>query len=318
VTVGVRGMLIRLLTAKEGAALTLAGFFDLHYYPFACTTKRRPRLDRIIFDKHFRDGLGRKALVAITSADLQAWVAEHAARGYKPGTVIKHIFLLNRLLRLARDWGMLEVAGSGRLGVRRLPAGEWRQRFASEAELAALLAGCAAENHPFLTFFVKILILTGARSSEARLARWRDFDLQRRLWTVPVSKNGRARRIVLSSAVMALLPEIRARALALGLPAGPDDPIFVNPRTRRAYNGFHLAWDTARQRAGLGTLRLHDLRHTFASLLINNGATIYEVQKLLGHQNIAMTERYAHLVPDTLQRRVEIIPDAMARAALAG
>lgn len=314
-TVGVRGMLIRLLSQREAAVLTLAGFFDLHYYPFACTTKRRPRLDRIIFDKHFRDGLGRKPLGAITSADLQAWVVEHAARGYKPGTINKHIFLLNRLLRLAREWGMLEGAGSGRLGVRRLPAGEWRQRFASEAELAALLGACAAENHPFLGFFVRLLILTGARSSEARLARWRDFDLPRRLWTVPVSKNGRARRIVLSSAVMALLPEIRARALALGLAAGPDDPIFTNPRTRRAYNGFHLAWDRARERAGLGTLRLHDLRHTFASLLINNGATIYEVQKLLGHQNITMTERYAHLVPDTLQRRVEIIPDAMARAA---
>ncbi|MGA1268381.1 MAG: hypothetical protein ACO3WM_04905 [Gemmobacter sp.] len=115
-TVGVRGMLIRLLSQREAAVLTLAGFFDLHYYPFACTTKRRPRLDRIIFDKHFRDGLGCKPLGAITSADLQAWVAEHAARGYKPGTVNKHIFLLNRLLRLAREWGMLEGAGGGGVG----------------------------------------------------------------------------------------------------------------------------------------------------------------------------------------------------------
>jgi site-specific recombinase XerD len=54
-------------------------------------------------------------------------------------------------------------------------------------------------------------------------------------------------------------------------------------------------------------VRIHDLRHTYASLLINRGASIYEVQKLLGHHHISMTERYAHLLPDTLHQRVEIV-----------
>ena len=68
-----------------------------------------------------------------------------------------------------------------------------------------------------------------------------------------------------------------------------------------------LAWDRARQRVGMDDVRIHDLRHTYASLLINRGASIYEVQKLLGHYHISMTERYAHLLPDTLQQRVEIV-----------
>lgn len=59
-------------------------------------------------------------------------------------------------------------------------------------------------------------------------------------------------------------------------------------------------------------VRIHDLRHTYASLLINRGATIYEVQKLLGHHHISMTERYVHLYPDTLQQRVELVASALA------
>jgi integrase len=300
--------------AENPAAITLDTFFDDRYYPYAKSTKRKPRYDLLTYNKHIRPVLGQLRLCDIGNQHLDDWVRDHLAKGYTAGTTNKHIFLLNRLLNLARHWGVLTAQGSVRLSIRKLPTGDYKQRFASEAELRSLLRECARERHPFLVHFVKLLILTGARSSEARLARWRDFDPAKRIWTVPVSKNGRSRRIVLSTAVLGLLPQIRQRAAVLGLPCGHDDYIFVNPRTRTRYNSFHLAWDRARKAAGLGEVRIHDLRHTYASLLINNGATIYEVQKLLGHHNVSMTERYAHLLPDTLQRRVEIIPAAIGTA----
>ena len=93
----------------------------------------------------------------------------------------------------------------------------------------------------------------------------------------------------------------------MGLPTTRDDWLFQNPRTRKPYTSFHLAFFAARKRAGLNTVRIHDLRHTYASLLINNGASIYEVQQLLGHYHISMTERYAQLFPNTLKDRVNII-----------
>jgi site-specific recombinase XerD len=83
--------------------------------------------------------------------------------------------------------------------------------------------------------------------------------------------------------------------------------VFQNPRFRRPYNCFFSSWERIRQRAGLPNVRIHDLRHTYASLLINKGASLYEVQKLLGHFHISMTERYAHLMPNTLAERVEIV-----------
>lgn len=300
----------------DGPGLTLAEFFDQHYYPHALATKRRPRYDLLIFDRHLRPGLGQRPLTSIGAQDLDAWLRDHLVAGYAPGTVNKHIFLINRLFNLARHWGMIDAAPGGPR-LKRLPMGDYRQRFATTAELQALMAACRADGHPHLDPFVRLLILTGARSSEARLARWRDVDMPGRVWTVPVSKNGRARRIVLSSAALSLLAEIHGRNIALRLPVSVDDPLFVNPRTRRAYHSFHAAWDRARKAAAMEGLRLHDLRHTFASLLINNGATIYEVQKLLGHHHVSMTERYAHLMPDTLRRRVEIIPAALGKAAAA-
>ena len=315
-TEGFGHRLRRLLRPGDPAALTLAEFFDRHYYPHALATKRRPRYDLLIFNRHLREGLGQRPLAGIGAQDLDSWLRDHLLAGYAPGTVNKHIFLINRLFNLARHWGLIGNAPGGPRQ-KRLPMGDYRQRFATAAELQSLIAACRADGHLHLDSFVQLLILTGARSSEARLARWRDVDLPGRVWTVPISKNGRARRIVLSTAALRLLAELHGRNIAARLPVSVDDPLFVNPRTRKPYHSFHQAWDRARKAAAMEGLRLHDLRHTFASLLINNGATIYEVQKLLGHHHVSMTERYAHLMPDTLRRRVEIIPAALGRAAAA-
>ena len=75
---------------------------------------------------------------------------------------------------------------------------------------------------------------------------------------------------------------------------------FANPATRKPYASLFRSWNTARQKAGLPDVRIHDLRHSFASLLINQGRSLYEVQRLLGHTQIKTTQRYAHLAPETL------------------
>ena len=282
-------------------------FFDEKYLPYASLTKRRPELDRLVFNKHMRKTLGHLPLDALTTQVLDDWVMGHLTKGYKPGTINKHIFLVNRLLNLARRWGYIDQNTCEDRLIKRLPMGDYKQRFLTVEEIAKVLKSAQADQHPFMHHILKLLILTGARSSEARLARWRDFDMVRMIWTVPISKNGRARRIVMSSAVTKLLVDIKGRTAALGLPFDKDSHLFINPRLRKPYESFHLAWDRARQRVGMDDVRIHDLRHTYASLLINRGASIYEVQKLLGHYHISMTERYAHLLPDTLQQRVEIV-----------
>ena len=85
--------------------------------------------------------------------------------------------------------------------------------------------------------------------------------------------------------------------------------MITNPQTRTAYPSFYGTWFIVRRAAKLDDLRIHDLRHTFASVLVNKGVSIYEVQTLLGHSSVQMTQRYAHLAPDTLQRRAELVGD---------
>lgn len=301
---------------EHRSKMRLNVFFDKHYFPYAQATKRRSNIDLFIFNKHMRKRFGRTRLVDLTNEQLDRWVRAQVEAGYKPATINKHAYLMNRMLNLARHWGYVERNVFEARALRKLPVGDLVQRFLTAEEIAALLRACRQSTHPYLFLFANLLLLTGARKSEARLALWRDVDMHKRVWTVPVSKGGRARRIMLSSAAIEVLHELRGKTEQMGMPTRVSDYLFINPRTRQPYNSFHAAWIKARATVDLQDVRIHDLRHTYASLLINNGASIYEVQKLLGHYHISMTERYAHLLPDTLHDRVEIVSNALKRPSI--
>jgi integrase len=214
---------------------------------------------------------------------------------------------MNRMLNLARHWGFVSVQQYQQQNLKKLALGDYKQRFLTQSEIERLLLHCRASTHPFLCLVVELLLLTGARVGEARTARWRDIDLDKRLWTVPRSKNGRSRRIVLSAAAVNVVQRTRERSDQLMLPVKPDAYLFTNPLTLTAYHSYYAAWFKVRDAAGLSDLRIHDLRHTFASLLVNKGVSLYEVQTLLGHSSVQMTQRYAHLAPDRLQQRTELV-----------
>ena len=122
-----------------------------------------------------------------------------------------------------------------------------------------------------------------------------------------MSKNGRSRRIVLSDAAVDLLNAARAKSEQLLLDVSDNTYVFRNPKSGRPYKSFYSAWFIVRDNAGLSDVRIHDLRHTFASLLVNKGVSLYEVQTLLGHSSMQMTQRYAHLAPDLLHSRTELV-----------
>ncbi len=84
--------------------------------------------------------------------------------------------------------------------------------------------------------------------------------------------------------------------------------VFTSPKTGKPFTSIYRTWFVARKRAGLEDVRLHTLRHSFASFLINGGRSIYEVGKLLGHSQISTTMRYAHLSDETLMEAVNVVP----------
>lgn len=233
---------------------------------------------------------------------------------YKASTVNKHAGLLNRMLNVAVEWEYIEKNPFDKAIIKKFPTGDHVQRFLTADEIRRLLSACSKEPHPYLYFFVKLLLLTGARSSELRLCKWNDIDLTKGELYIGLSKNGRSRRIILSDSSIQELCRVKETSESLGTPTMASNWVFTNPKTQLPYTSMQIAFSKARKRARLDTVRIHDLRHTFASLLINNGASIYEVQKLLGHHHVSMTERYAHLFPNTLKDRAEIIAGSLLKA----
>jgi site-specific recombinase XerD len=131
---------------------------------------------------------------------------------------------------------------------------------------------------------------------------WGSIYLNANVWRIPLSKSGKVRHITLSQTAVDFLMLVKANnATLLGQRFDCCPYVFPNPSTLKPFCSVFYAWHTARTRAGLPDVRIHDLRHTFASTLVNNGVSLYEVQKLLGHAHIRTTERYAHLRQERLQ-----------------
>ena len=131
------------------------------------------------------------------------------------------------------------------------------------------------------------------------------IDWLRTSWRIAKTKSGKIRHVPLSNGAMEVLEKLK-----LNLIGGPikETPIFPNLRTVKPYVNFYYSWDNARKRAGLKDFRIHDLRHSFASSLVNAGRSLYEVQELLGHADIKTTSRYSHLSRERLIEAVQVLP----------
>jgi integrase len=126
-------------------------------------------------------------------------------------------------------------------------------------------------------------------------ATWQNVDQDNRVWVISTanSKSKKIRSLSLNNAALTVLSELGTQ--------GQYEHLFINPRIGERYYNIHKAWDRLRNETGLPQLRLHDLRHQYASFLVNSGRTLYEVQQIIGHSDPMVTQRYAHLSSKSLQ-----------------
>ncbi len=137
------------------------------------------------------------------------------------------------------------------------------------------------------------LLSTGCRLNEVLSAKWTDVYMDKGIFTVRAlnSKSKRLRSVPLNSSALEILRQLDMT----------QEHLFMNRLTGQRYTTISKVWVRLRQKAGLPHLRLHDLRHQFASFLVNDGRTLYEVQQILGHSDPKVTMRYAHLSTKALQ-----------------
>jgi integrase len=274
------------------AVPTFADFMAERYMPFVKGYKRSWMSDDSYLRNHLLPALGKKHLDEISKHDVIACHHGMRAKGYALGTCNRTLIMLRYALNLAVRWEIPGVTVNPTKDVPLFEDPNKKERFLSQEEAQRLYEAVRQSDNPMLQFIVPMLILTGARKREVLDSKWEDFDLARRQWRIPVTKTGRPRYVPLSDGVLRLLAT---------MPHDDDCPwVFANPKTRKPYVSFFYSWDTARKQAGLADVRVHDLRHSFASFLVNAGRSLYEVQKILGHTQVKTTQRYAHLSQDTL------------------
>lgn len=176
---------------------------------------------------------------------------------------------------------------------------EKRQRYLSGAEIAALSKTLAAHEDQQAANIIRLLLLSGARKTEVLSARWEHFDLEAGVWTKPSAhtKQKAVHRVPLSAPAMQLLSELREKA--------EESAEFVFPgRFGRHRVEFKRAWAEICAASGV-VARVHDLRHTYASVLASSGQSLPIIGALLGHTQPATTARYAHLLDDPLRQATE-------------
>lgn len=275
------------------------------YLPFVKASKKSWQTDETMWRCHILPALGHKRLSAISTADIDALTGamrrgESAGStvAYAPATCNRVVVLLRYFFNLAMDtWGIAAVKSNPARRAIQLEVNNERQVFLSPEQVGALVqAGRPkpGQQNPYTLPIVMLIVLTGVRRANALKARWCEFDEVRGLWNIPVTKSGKPQSIQLSQEVLNLLASLPSR--------GRSDYLFPSPKTGQPFTSIYYSWNTLRQTAGLPDVRLHDLRHTFASLLINGGASLFVVQKALGHSNPKITMRYAHLT-DATQRQ---------------
>ena len=183
-----------------------------------------------------------------------------------------------------------------------------KERFLSDREARRLRDFVHMNGEDEVVLLIGFLMYTGARRHEAMNSEWQHINLGDKDWYVPITKSGKPRHIVLNGKAIEIIQ--RAEKLQLKKHGHIMQWLFVNPQTHKPYRCIFHKWNRIRNELDLQNMRIHDLRHSFASTLVNNGATLYEVQKLLGHSRSATTERYAHLANRRLQRAASLIDKA--------
>jgi integrase len=277
---------------------TLEAFVRDRYIPFVATYKRSWRTDETILRHHALPQLGKLALDEIKAEHIVDVVARMKAKGLAASTANRVLVILRYIYNLAIKWRMPGIASNPTTGIELGPEIQ-RNRYLTKEEAQVLSAAIANDENRTAANAIMLLLLTGARRNEITQARWEHVFWDERKLHVPISKSGKPRWISLSASAIGLLRSIPRCA--------GNDYIFPAPTTGRPSPSLWFPWKRIRDRAGLGDVRLHDLRHSFASFLVNEGVSLYVVQGLLGHANAKTTQRYAHLQSDTLSRATDVV-----------
>ena len=262
--------------------------------------------DERLLRLYVRPALGPRKVRGLTTADVARL---HFDLRIKPIQANRTLALLSKMLNLAERWQHRPPHSNPCRGIERYPENK-RKRYLTGAELARLGEALAAAErdgaeHPSAVLALRLLALTGCRRSEILTLRWQEVDMARRCLVLADSKTG-AKEVPIGAAAL--------KVLASAQRAEGNPYVCWGAREGGHLVGLQRAWDRLRRAAGIGDVRLHDIRHSFASVGAGAGLGLPVIGALLGHTQAATTQRYAHLQADPLKVAADRISGEIAAA----
>lgn len=288
--------------------LTIAAFAEGFYLPHAVSHKKTWKDDQYKLDRRIIPALGKLRLSSITVRDITGFHTKEKERNTAT-TANHYLVLIRRMLNLAVKWGMLEKNPAA--GMEKFKEPPHRERYLSQDELPRFLKALDEQEDRLSMAVIKLLLFTGCRKGEILSLKWSQVKLDEGRLFLPITKNGKSRSILLNAKSRQILVSLTDHR-------GEGGSEYVFPSRAGTRKG-HIAdlrkpFEKVCLAADIEGLRIHDLRHSFATIAVMGGASLYDVQKLLGHSDISMTQRYAHMVDDTLQKATDNVSRLIDKA----
>jgi len=290
------------------AVITFGEFFDHQLFPYIRPRKRSWKRD-VELSARWRRDHGTKRLNELTRHQIQTFHSSLLTEGLSPASADHHVKFIRHALNLAVDWEML--AANPAKGVPLFMVDNKVEHLLSETELERLMTVLRKDPNRQVCLIAIWLLSTGCRLNEALQATWAQIDQANRVWRIAAatSKSKRVRSVPLNDSALEVLQQLDTE--------GQFDHVFVNRQTGKPLTTIMKVWSRLRNKAGLPHLRIHDLRHQYASFLVNSGRSLFEVQQVLGHASPNVTQRYSHLSSKTLQEAANSASVAIKAASCA-
>ncbi|OHE15676.1 MAG: hypothetical protein A2540_08160 [Sulfurimonas sp. RIFOXYD2_FULL_37_8] len=281
------------LNNADDSCITLGAFYEDCYLPHVKKHIKSYETNISIFKNHLLPVYKNTPMDEISKASIMKLHSDMVVKKkLAPATANKVLIFLSSAFNIAIDLEIDGVSENPTKGIKEYKLNNAKERYITKAEASRLLEAINdTEQNIHLKYIVPMLILTGARRGEVLKAKREDFNLNQLTWTIPTSKSGKKRILPITPQLLELYHSI---------PKSESPYLFTSLKTNKPYVTIYSSWNSARVKAGLKDVRMHDLRHSFASALVNSGRSLYEVQTLLGHSTSTMTQRYAHLSNESL------------------
>lgn len=271
-------------------------FSRLYLENYSKLNKKSWKCDDYCLQAHLVPYFREYELKEITPLLIEKYRAERLKSGMRKSSTNRELALLKKMFNLAIDW---QYAKENPVRKVKLfsEKDNLKERVLSKEEEIRLLAECADHLRPIIITALN----TGMRKNEILTLTWNCVDLKLQIIHVVKTKSGKNREIPLNKGLLRLLEELKNLK--------KPEFVFPNPKTNKPFRSIRHSFENACRRANIHDLRFHDLRHTFACRMIQNGCDIETLRDLLGHHSISVTERYIHTNLDQKRGVIERISE---------